>query len=100
LAVRYRSDLRSDDLTRWWMDRVSHLSMDHSSHWWTVMSHYQNRSVIRCLNRFANSCQIRWLNDWSTMERYSFRSRCNLADRYSICFQNHRCWMARCRIGS
>jgi len=82
------------------MDRVSHLSMDHSSHWWTVMSHYQNRSVIRCLNRFANSCQIRWLNDWSTMERYSFRSRCNLADRYSICFQNHRCWMARCRIGS
>ena len=62
LAVRYRSDLRSDDPTRWWMGRGDHLLTEHLSHWlmdrairWLmVKNHCQIRLSIRCLNRFAN----------------------------------------------
>jgi hypothetical protein len=95
LAVRCRSDLHSDDLTRWWMDRVSHLSMDHGNRLSMAMSHCLSRSLIRCQSRSANSYQIRWWNGWSTRERCSFHFRCNLADRCWIGFLNHRCSMAR-----
>ena len=72
------------------MDRVSHLSMDHANRSLMAMSH--------CLSRSANSCQIRWWNGWSTMGRYSFHFRCNLADRCWIDFLNHSCSMARSLI--
>ena len=40
-------------------DHVSHSLMDHANRWLMVMSHYQSRSLTRCLSRFASSCQIR-----------------------------------------
>ena len=98
LAVRYQNGLRSDDPTRWWMDRASRLSKDHSNRLSMAMNHCLSRSLIRFQSRSANSCQIRWWNGWSTRERYSFHFRCNLADRCWIGFLNHRCLMARSLI--
>ncbi len=98
MAVRYRSDLHSDDPTRWSMDRVSHLSMDHANRSLMAMSHCLSRSLTRCQSRFANSYQNRWWNGWSTMGRCNFHFRCNLGGRCWIGFLNHRCLMARSLI--
>ncbi len=98
MAARYRSDLRLDDPTRWWMDRVNRLLMDHLNRLSTAMSHYLSRSLIRFQSRSANSCQTRWWKGWWTMGRYSFHFRCNLADRCWIGFLTHRCLMARSLI--
>ncbi len=80
------------------MDRVSRLSMDHANRLSMATSHCLSRSLIRCQSRSANSYQIHWPNDWSTMGRYSSHFRCNLADRCWIGFLTHRCLMARLLI--
>ncbi len=98
MAVRYRSGLRLDDPTRWWMDRGSRLLMDHLNRLSMAMSHCQNRLLIHYPSRFASSYQIRLWNGWSTTERYSFHFRCSWGVRCWIGFLNHRCLMARSLI--
>lgn len=72
--------------------------MDHANRLSTATSHCLSRSLICFQSRSANSCQIRWWNGWSTMGRYSFHFRCNLADRCWIGFLTHHCLMARLLI--
>jgi hypothetical protein len=72
--------------------------MDHLNRLSMAMSHCLSRSLIRFQSRFANSCQNRWWNGWSTRERCSFHFRCSWGGRCWIGFLNHRCSMARSLI--
>jgi len=79
LAVRYRNGLRLGDPIRWWMDRASRS--------WMETRYCLIHLPKHCPSCFVSNLLNRWLSDWLTMARCSFR--CNLVDHYwMVCFRN------------